>query len=556
MALRLGEVRSQVFDLSAQQLIDYSRCALAAVALVAFFLVPPPAYNSADLVRIILVWFFGYAVVAAVITKLLPTEPAWPFATHLIDVSASVLLMQLTDGSSSPFFLFFAFTLMAATLRWDWRGAIWTTLALLLLFIAIALADGTYGELSRTIMRGAFVPILGLVLAYFGARRAHNHERFAKLAAWSTGKPAVESEPPLGGLLAHAADVMGAPRILVVWEQPQEPGCNFSLWCGGRLECLVGATSEPIEQLVAPALAGSAFIAHAAHASVVTTLEGMKHCNAPAIASNLRNRYYMATVVSAPFARESCHGRIFALDCVRLADSHLPLVEIVADRVCLQIEHYFLQLQLQEAAAERERTRLALDLHDGTLQSLTAATLGLKTYCRNAKDQPADLDAIRHLLSAEQRRIRAFVDQRRHRSTNEILPLAKRCERLLAQLSASWHCEIPLHIVPVDAFIPPNVAEHLWLILAEAVANSAKHGRANCVCIDLEQRGKALVIRIRDNGSGFPIPVGTYADDALTAMGKGPLSLINRIRSSGGDMILSTSPAGSELRIQLPIQLQ
>jgi signal transduction histidine kinase len=558
MIPRVADIRSRLFDLSAEQLIDYSRCALAAVAFLAFLLIPHPVDADVSLAHVVLFWYLGYAVAITVIAKFWSAEPVWPLATHLIDISASVLLMRLTDGSISPFFTLFTFALIAATLRWDWRGAVWTTLALLLLFIGLTVAEGLdKGELPRIVLRGTYVLFLGLVLTYFGARRAYNRERFAKLATWPAREVAVGSNPPVGALLGHAADVMGAARILVIWEESQEPGRHFSLWSEGRLECLVESTSEPIEQLIAPALADAVFMTRSARSSLITTHGGMKHCVAPAIADQLRTRYNIATAVSAPFARERCRGRIFALDCTRLVESHLPLVEIVADRVCLEIEHYFLQLQIQDTAAERERTRLAHDLHDGILQSLTAAALGLKTYCRNPeKHTRDDLDVIRHLLAVEQRRIRAFVDESRLRTSREILPLAKKCERLLAQLSASWHCEIPLRISPMDASIPPAVAEHVWLILAEAIANAAKHGHASCVCVDLERTMQALAICVRDNGSGFPALSGTYADDKLTAMGRGPLSLINRVRGSGGAIVLSTSPAGSELLIRLPIQLQ
>ena len=66
---------------------------------------------------------------------------------------------------------------------------------------------------------------------------------------------------------------------------------------------------------------------------------------------------------------------------------------------------------MQQRAAERERNRIARNVHDGVLQGLTAIALNLKT-CSQRADFPLreELDAARQLLVGEQRRVRALVD--------------------------------------------------------------------------------------------------------------------------------------------------
>jgi signal transduction histidine kinase len=462
--------------------------------------------------------------------------------------------MHLTDESSSPFFIFFTFTLIAATLRWNWRGAIWTTLAVLLLWIALSAKGLDSPEFPRIVMRGAFYLVcagttafLGVLLAYFGALR------FAKLAAWPAAEIAEGPNPSLEVLLAHAADVMGAPRILVVWEKTEEPERHFSLWREGRLECITGWVDDPIERLVAPCLANAVFATRSAESSLVTTHDGLRLCAAPAVAPRLRTKYNIERVVSAPFFRRGCRGRVFALDCA-LANSQLPLVEIVADRVSLELEHYFLQQQVQATSAERERSKLAHDLHDGILQNLTAATLQLKVCSRNCDGETRhNLETIQELIMAEQKRLRDFVNGWRRKTDNENFPLASTCERVLAELSTYWRCQTRLRVVPADAQVPSTIAEHLWLILAETIANASKHGNASRVLVDLERTTEALAICISDNGSGFRGLAGSYTDDNLIAEHIGPQFLCDRVRGLQGHLMLSTSPAGSRLQIRLPV---
>src|SRR5262249_37518683 len=158
--------------------------------------------------------------------------------------------------------------------------------------------------------------------------------------------------------------------------------------------------------------------------------------------------------------------------------------EIVADRIGLELEYHFLQLQTERLIATRERSKLAHDLHDGLLQNLTAATLQLSVCSAKCNGKTRkDLISIQQLLTSEQKRLREFVDGRCQAIESGNVALATWCERVLTDLGKYWHCETRLDVVPADAEIPAAMAGHLSLILAEALANSAKHGRASCVLV-------------------------------------------------------------------------
>src|SRR5262249_55230098 len=147
---------------------------------------------------------------------------------------------------------------------------------------------------------------------------------------------------------------------------------------GGNLACESGPADAPIEHLVAPCLASVSFMTRNGASKIVTTLNGLKLCGAPAVTASFRTKYDIVRVVTAPFVRSVCRGRVFVFNCAGLADNQLPLLEIVADRVGLELEHSFLQREVELASTERERSRVAHDLHDGILQSLTAVSLSLK----------------------------------------------------------------------------------------------------------------------------------------------------------------------------------
>ena len=90
---------------------------------------------------------------------------------------------------------------------------------------------------------------------------------------------------------------------------------------------------------------------------------------------------------------------MFILDRPHWGDDDLTMTEIVASRLHLELEYYALSVELRETAASRERIRLARDLHDGVLQTLTGAALQLSSIdSHSGQELKHKLEDIRELL--------------------------------------------------------------------------------------------------------------------------------------------------------------
>jgi hypothetical protein len=86
----------------------------------------------------------------------------------VIDVGVAVVL---SGGTSSPFFSFMVFPLLSASLRWRWRGALWTGGASLAAYVGVALYTVLGGgraaaALNSVIIAGVYLVIVTLVLTY------------------------------------------------------------------------------------------------------------------------------------------------------------------------------------------------------------------------------------------------------------------------------------------------------------------------------------------------------------------------------------------------------
>jgi len=84
----------------------------------------------------------------------------------------------------------------------------------------------------------------------------------------------------------------------------------------------------------------------------------------------------------------------------------------------------------------------------------------------------------------------------------------------------------------------------VYYVVAESLTNAAKHSGASEACVELSTTSQALVVEIRDNGSG----------GASLGGGSGMRGLADRIEALGGQFEVQSPPgAGTVVRARLPL---
>jgi len=159
--------------------------------------------------------------------------------------------------------------------------------------------------------------------------------------------------------------------------------------------------------------------------------------------------------------------------------------------------------QTVEARVLEERARWAMRIHDGLTQTVTSAVLELQALrARILADPPgaaASLSAVEAAIRADLREIREllfalYADQRPPEP-----PLATFVDELVAR----WG--LPAHVTiegDVDA-VPPPVVDTAHTILAEALANAAKHANTPSVAVRVCADDRGLQIEVEDRGRGM-----------------------------------------------------
>src|SRR5262245_47927544 len=108
-------------DLQTERLIALLRVSVTLFWLISFVAHPQTNDSTIELI------LAGYTIFGLYIT-LLAFLGKLRLQAHIADIAVVSLLRYFLGHTSSTFFLLlYVFVLLAATVRWNWRGALWTT---------------------------------------------------------------------------------------------------------------------------------------------------------------------------------------------------------------------------------------------------------------------------------------------------------------------------------------------------------------------------------------------------------------------------------------------
>jgi len=157
------------------------------------------------------------------------------------------------------------------------------------------------------------------------------------------------------------------------------------------------------------------------------------------------------------------------------------------------------------AISDREQQRLGQELHDGLCQHLTAVAFMARSIALRLRQHrvidAADIEKIAELVN------NAAVDTRSlsrglHRIDVDAVSLVTALYDLAKREIWRTPCRVDVH--PSFRIEDDIVAAHLYRIAREAVINANKHARARQIVIRLEKSPKGMVLRVIDDGVGFP----------------------------------------------------
>ena len=549
-----------------ERTIGSARVILAASLVLSTWLDPrrPP-----DLVQTLEAVYVGYALVLATVT--------WPgrggrwfgFVTHLIDLLLLSVLVHLSDAGWNALFLFLFFVLFAGTVRWGWQGTLSTAGLVIVLVLPESLLPGAGIDPVRAYrarMRVVHLMVLSGLLIYFERYEERVREGLRLLASWP--RAANESlESGLQGVLEHAASIVKARQAVAAWKDRSGSWLYVARWDGARVAIGKHPASE-CEPVVAAPLTDAAFLCSGnAEDGVVLAKLGQKFSNwtgAP-LHSSLASCLQGGALVSAPFVDGSqVSGRLFLAGLPSAREELVTLTEVVAREVGARIDEIYLSERMRQVSIMNERLRVARDLHDGVLQSLTGIRLRLQNLAddlAHTKREAARkcLLTLEQALSIEQRELRGFIEglkvSDQPTDATAGAGLAESLELVRQRIALKWKVPVSVTVAESDAALSASASQVVPLMVHEAVVNALRHAKPSWVAVDVRPRDGQLRLVVSNDGHGFPFR-GRYDQGALERAHVGPVSLRERVTLLGGTLTIDSRDAGSTVEIALPMVTQ
>jgi signal transduction histidine kinase len=256
----------------------------------------------------------------------------------------------------------------------------------------------------------------------------------------------------------------------------------------------------------------------------------------------------MATVVERDGTRVAAlvHDQALAHDPELLrAVSAAAALALENERLQAELRARLVELRASRArivqAGDLERKRIERNLHDATQQRLTSVAVALGLAKSKLGPDPEDAGAV-----LDQARKGLAVALSELRDLSQGIHPGILTERGLeaAVEDLAYAAPIPISVDSnLSARLPERVEAGAYYVIAEALANVAKHAEASSAAVRITSSNGRLALSIRDDGVGGAEPLH----------GSGLRGLSDRVHALGGTLAVESPPGGgTELRAEIP----
>ena len=207
-----------------------------------------------------------------------------------------------------------------------------------------------------------------------------------------------------------------------------------------------------------------------------------------------------------------------------------------------------LRLAEQERALERERGRIAQDLHDD-LGSLLARISLLSGLARQDKNDPNQvLTHVNKIAQAADETVRALEEivWAVRPGSDSLQSLVEYVAHFSNELfeGDGTRCRLDLpHDLPAMP-LPPEMRHNIFLVVKEALTNVLKHTDAKEVHVQAKAMADQLEFVVQDNGRGFD-----PAKVSQESKRNGLANMRRRAETMGGKLEVTSTPQGTTVRL-------
>lgn len=210
------------------------------------------------------------------------------------------------------------------------------------------------------------------------------------------------------------------------------------------------------------------------------------------------------------------------------------------------VKLYKQSLYTEITTLERERTRMAADLHDEVGPILSAVKLRINSLDIHNKSDEEEVKKTNEQIDNLLKRMREI--------SFDLMPTSLTRKGLPAALNefieyCSKSSQLKINFQFTDLELTQTQAINLYRIVQEIIHNTIKHAGASELLIELRRESDKIILATRDDGKGF-----NYEDKSKEAKGLGLQNLLRRTEIIGGKMFFESKKGkGTTYIFEVPI---
>lgn len=203
---------------------------------------------------------------------------------------------------------------------------------------------------------------------------------------------------------------------------------------------------------------------------------------------------------------------------------------------------------------EKERQKLAAELHDGVGQTILAAKLNFLAYKNDPDKYNNKFEIGLELINRVSQELREIYTNLYPSLLTDLgLEAAIRSflNSLFKPLKTNVECNIDL-----TAILPHELELNLYRITQEIATNAAKHASPQNLFFNLKSTAKYILLEVKDDGSGYKSNAGNSVGNSgnLINKGFGLENIKRRVDDLKGTVEVNSSSEGTNARIIIPLK--
>lgn len=539
------------------------RCVLGFSALAVVIVDPPSIGRLVELTYFAVGLYCAYTVLIATISHRLEW-PAPPRALHWADVVFYSLLIALTDGTGSVFFLFFFYSILVASFCWGFREGMLVTVASAVLFVSVELgltqvqAQQVHGS---TLVPAAYLLIFGYLISYFGGYERLLRRRLALLREINNlWNPRFGVDHTHGINLDRLLEFYGGKSCVLVLRRPA-PELNYVMYSASHDKPGSSSTPSYVAESAAGALSRlpDSFAAyyHGPAGSLWGRLRGYSGYD---FDLGARTNSFLAdcaawanlldtqSFVTVPYVqRDGTTGRIFlTTDHGSFSHADIDFLAQVSDAMSTVVENMSLVEQLVFKAAEHERLAISRDLHDTTIQPYIGIKLALDALYREGGTDNPLTQRISDLINMAEMTIRdlrqyALTLKDKAAMPGEFLVAAVKSQSERLGRFYGINVEVTSDISPR---LQGRLAAEAYQIIAEGLSNVLRHTTAKHAFVTILCENSHLLLKIGNEAEAGESSAKSFM----------PRSINERVQMLGGRTFVEQLQGGqSVVHVTIPM---